>query len=342
MSGENMVVIDEPEIIEQKPEALTEESLREEGTSDYQIELAKKHGLIKEPEKKEDGEHQEQPEVKAEAGKSEEKEELDIEALDSFEKVHELFEQKPEQFRTLPNYLKAQYHNAKGLYKRAKEESEKRREVEQERDFLKVQDKGAMVRLSKIREALSNPDELTVEQLQALVGEAEQIQDGQKTETPETKELAARRAQDALQSRVNDLTKFGQANYDNFIELIEMADEVAKQNTFYGQIFQQALQDVNVTEHQLAKIIEDTARLNPNYGKAKTNGKAENNTNTSENIADRITKNANKRTSSAAIGGGRGRRVISHDDLTPEDAANMSYAEYKKLPEETRKRLLMG
>jgi len=58
--------------------------------------------------------------------------------------------------------------------------------------------------------------------------------------------------------------------------------------------------------------------------------------------AEKANKNASKTKSSASIPSGGGRKLISEDDLTPEEGAMLTKEQWIKLRPETTKRLSMG
>lgn len=82
----------------------------------------------------------------------------------------------------------------------------------------------------------------------------------------------------------------------------------------------------------------ELSNFHPKHGKA--NAEAEQTGNkTSKEELERIERNANKRSSSASISGGT-RRLVSMEDITPEEAINLPPNQWLKLPEKVRERLL--
>jgi hypothetical protein len=95
-------------------------------------------------------------------------------------------------------------------------------------------------------------------------------------------------------------------------------------------------------QYNAADMTYDLAKEHPQYGK-KTNANGSKNGETAvdgnpEDV-ERAVKNANRRGSSAILNGGGSRRVAL-DELTPEQAARLPDAEFRKLPKATRERLL--
>ncbi len=357
---ENQVFVpDPPAKIE--PDNITEEALRENGMSEEEIAIAKDQGMISEPKKDgEDGKKAEEPPKPAEPKKDEEKEDgkdskepqkkdaLDVEALDSFEKVHELYEKSPEKFRNLPKNVKALYHNSKGLYKKAKTEEQRRHELERKSEFEKVRNKGAEMRLDKVKEILKK-DDLTIEDIEKVLDEGQVAVDNALNKAKETDDDTddEQKAEQMARDRLIEANKLGQTEYGNFAGIIRMAEAVMAEKPRYQKMrYQKMLDDVlvdeNATEKDLVDLVVGIAKMHEDFDKSpgspgKKNGAPPKGDD--ENVS-RMIKNSEKKPSSASIGGGRGGTVKSYDELTPEDALLMSDADYAKLPDKVRERLL--
>lgn len=335
----NQVVIEEPEVINPSTDGMTDE----------EISKAKEYGLIKEEPK----------ENKKTEIKNEEKEEkhpplpeINVDDLDSFEKVHDLYQTKPEAFYKLPRHVKNLYHNSKGLYKKLKEEEERRKDLENKSDFTKVQEAGSKARLERIRARLKNPENLTVEELNEILGG--EVKEEKPEEKPLTKkdleDIEAKKNEDLkkkqdsqqkVQRRILDAEAYANANikdltdgkYQELQAVVDLAEEMAKQKPRYMRMINDAFLNDEMTESEVVDVILDIARLNPKWG-TPVNGEKKDAT------VDRMVKNANKQQTSASLNGGKGSRVVTYDDLTPEDAVKLSQAQWNALPDKVRKRIM--
>jgi hypothetical protein len=349
--AENVVTLNEP--VTEEPQVITEESLQDDGLSPEEIAMAKEQGMIQKPEK-EEGEEEKKEAKKVEKKEPEdeqEPDEINVEELDSFEKVHALFESKPDDFRKLPKHVRALYHNSKGLYKKAKTAEQKRQEIEKTAQFQTLQEKGAKMKLEKVAEALKKED-LTVEELQEILGQSveapkEEKNDGKDDARKE--ELANQQAQ-YMQARLAEAEKLGKTEYEDFDDITARAIDYIYKTNDKGQILQgqdgqplvknrlyyKALNDAllsdDVTEMELVNLVVDISKLNPKEVKKKE-------VETNENV-ERIVKNASKKPSSASVGSGGGGRTKTYDELTPEDITNMDQTEFNKIPADIVKRLM--
>ena len=318
-----------------KENVVTEEAMREEGFMDEEIASAKEHGIIR---KEKANEHDGKQVNAGKDNKVEDKksdvpgESFKIEDLDSFEKVHEIYEKQPDKFRELPRNIKALYHNSKGLYKRAKIEEQKRADLEKKMEYDALKNKAAEIKVQKIQEALKG-DKITVEDLEAIIG-------GYKPETreePDNKEDEQKRQAEFIQSRIAEADKLGRTEYEDFDHIVTLAQAVVSSKPRQAKLLQDALTDESVSEKELVDLVVDIARLNKDFG-TKSEKEVVNAAPTDEKV-ERMLKNSQKKPTSASLGGGSGSRTKSYDDLTAEDVTRMSLEDYKKLPEAVRRRL---
>ncbi len=321
------------EIGEESPDVvdkLDEDQLREDGVTETEIEKAKEHGLLKEEveeENKEEVEEKPKEEVK-------EKEDL-LETLDSFEKVHDVFVNKPEEFRKFPKYVKALYHNSKGLYKQAKSELQRRQSLESESELNAVKNKGALIKLDRIKETLKK-ENLTVEDLEAIINDVQEKQE-EKVEPEKEEGLSDEKAK-YVQEKLQDAEQLGRVEVDHFDEVLNIAQEVVNEKPRYRTLLQQALIDEETSEKDVVDLVVDIAKLSDKY-KDLSEPKEEDKK-TVSSTSERIIKNSEKKPSSASVGSGGGRVKKSYAELTPEDAVNMSNEDFMKIPDEHRRRLL--
>lgn len=328
-----------------KENVVTEETMRDEGFLDEEIASAKEHGIIrKEKANEHDGKQVDagskdakQKDVSDLGDKSKQADKdgaFKIEDLDSFEKVHEIYEKQPDKFRELPRNIKALYHNSKGLYKRAKIEEQKRTDLERRMEYDALHNKVNGVKVQKIQEALK-ADKITVEDLEAIIS-------GGKPETrPEPEDNKAdeqKRQAEFVQSRIAEADKLGKTEYDNFDEIVTLAQGVLSQKPRQAKLLQDALVDETVSEKDLVDMVVDIARLHKDFGKKAEKDDPVHAGPTDEKV-ERMLKNSQKKPTSASLGGGSGNRTKSYDDLTAEDVTRMSLEDYKKLPEAVRRRL---
>ncbi len=326
--------------------------------SPMELELAKKHDVKIEDKsadktaEKSESKSVEKIEDKVTEPKKAEESEIPVDDLDSFEKLHDLYQSKPEAFYKLPKNIKQLYHSQKGLYKKMKDEEDKRKKYEDEIGLNKIQNSVAKIKLDRIKARLANPQDLTVEELEDLIEEKKEIQDDNKPLTKKDleefegkKKAEAEKVRDEESAKVSarnekiknteayaieNLSDLTANKYDNFDDVVELAKEVMSKKARYASTFTQALNG-DANEQEIAEIIVDIARLNPRWGEsAKTEKKA------NESV-DKLVKNATKQQTSATLAGGRGAREIHiSEDMDPEEAAKV----WDKIPREIRHKIL--
>ena len=353
MSEENQVIIPEEPV---KEESVSIDN-QLDGLTDEERQMAEKHDLLKKEEKDQDDQKKDESKKEDQDEKKEKQPKtLQEEDYDTFDKVHDLYENNKDAFYSLPRSIKNQYHNAKGLFKRVKEEEAKRKQLEDDGGYNKLQDsiaKAKIERLAKrIQEAKIDPENkgLTVEELEQLIDmQQKQEDDGnrpltvkdlealkqkeaeeQKKTQKQEQERQERVAEKIKETEIYAKTKISSltdGKYEKFEEVVALAHDVAKTKPRFAKQIADVLNGEDPIEDVVDTVIS-IAKINPNYGKTMTD-------------VDRIEKNAAKTKTSANITGGKGGRVVSYDDLTPEDAARLTKDQYEKLPREVRRRLLM-
>lgn len=323
---DEQIVIDEQQSGEKTWQAEEDTGLE---LSAGEIEIAKKHGLIKgEEEKKEegieieDGEHKEQSDTKAK-----DKEEKEVETP--------TFEQVEEDEKLISKYSK----NEKALYWKWKTDKSKRQEAQKKVNELNEKLKEAVdsgvsgKKLEKIKELLKNPDSLTIESLQAVLDE--------KIE-PEKKDNELDNAQ-AIQQKValkaQFAEKIGSSKYDNFDKISNLAKEVilADASKTYQKLIDESFLNDDVDENMLVERVVSIARMSPKFNDVMNQVDPEAKAN-----ANRVIENSKKKVSSASVTGASGKRIISESELTPELAAKLTTQQWNKLKPETRQRILKG
>jgi hypothetical protein len=311
--------------------------------SPMELELAKKHEVKVE----------EKPKV--EEKKAEEKKpepEIPLEDLDSFEKLHDLYQAKPDAFYKLPKNIKQLYHSQKGLYKRMKEEEEKRKSYEDDAGLKKIQESVARIKLDRIKSRLANPEGLTVEEMQELIDEKKETQNDDKPLTKkdleefeaskknkaeeesqqeiERKKVVFNKIKSTEEYAIENIADLTASKYDNFDDVVALAQDVMKSKARYATVFNQALNG-EANEQEIAEIIVDIAKLSPKWGESvKTEKK-------NDEAVDKLVKNSTKQQTSATLTGGRGTRDIHiSEDMDPEDAAKV----WDKIPRDMRHKIL--
>ena len=311
--------------IEDTPEVVEEEAVDidfSDATKEEQ-DLATSHGITNK--EKIDGEHEEQPKVSKEDNSNKE-EEGEVE--------EPTFEQVEENEKLVDKYNK----NEKALYWKWKSDKVKRQEAQKERD--EIVDKYGLDRvkalaydskMEKLNKLLES-DSLTVEDIKSILNEEVKASTEEVPANVDViKQKVAQKAQFA--------EKIGESKYDNFKAIANLAKEVIqndKSGTYQSLIDQSFIND-NVDENTLVERIVSIAKMSDKYNDISKSVKAEDKVNVNKALA-----NSKKKISSAALPSSGGRRVVSHEDLTVEDAAKLSNEDWGKLPQKTKKRILMG
>lgn len=300
-----------------------------------------------------------------------------VENKESIEKVDnkkKSFEDMEKNENTIGEYTK----NEQALYFKWKSDKKARQEAQAERDLKIVQEKVLRTELDKAREegnltvgklnAINkllngDPEDITIEAIQEIL--AANVKKAVEEEKPLTKsDLLAIEAEKAEKekavaesnknfvTRMNTLEEYGKTKFEDYDEVIASAKEVLDGKAELPEVIDRAdiarrlvekINDFKNDEDDISDFVLGIAKLNPNYGKKKVeSGKSEGSKKVSSEDIDKIVKNAAKGASSATVNGGNARRVVSHDNLTIEDAAKLTPEQYMKLPKEVRTRLLQS
>lgn len=306
---ESTVTLPEETVVEQTEETLTKEELAD----------VEKLGLNK----KEDDEHQEQPDAKTKDNTKEKEEEVD---------EHPTFEQIDQNKDLLKKYNK----NEQALYWKYKSDRRKRQEAEESAEELKAKLELNSVReqdyKSKIQKAIElikdeNKDLTAAELLKVLDYESvnEKVKEVEKKETTD---------QEKFQKRIAFIEEMGKAQHEDFDNLIEMAKEVVTTIPRYQMFFRQLLVDPSIDAQDVIDEVIEIAKKNPKFSKGKEASAAD------KEKVEKAIKNSAKKTSSASVSSG-GNRIIPESELTLADAAKLSVEQWRKLKPETKKRLSM-
>lgn len=330
-------IVDKP-VVENKEEVVIVDAL--DGLEDKEKDLATKQGVKKE----------------APVDKKEENTEQDL----SFEKVEN------DEKNLLTKYNK----NEQALYWKWKHDKAERQTAQREYELSTVREKALKKeleslrsnhdisdsKLKKVNELLTGPqDNITIEAIQAILAQSAQADDSD--DRPLTKkdlnELSEKQKQEQREfeekqkfvvGRINSAESIGKSKYDNFDDAINMAQEVINGKIELPDMLtadeiakklNERIANKELDPEKVADFVVSIAKLNPNFGKKQSPTRKE----TDDNI-DRIIKNASKATSSAAVSGGNGRRMVSLENLTVDDAAKLSPKQWADLPVHVRKRIL--
>ncbi len=310
-----------------------------------EVKLAEEVGLTPK-EEEEDGEHAEhsEPETSKDKEVETKEDEKEVEETPTFDDVEQ-------DEKLLDKYDS----NAKAFYWKWKNDKHKRQEAQKELEELKANTDLDTLKqnvygkkLDAIKVALADPD-LTVEKLQAIIDSQQPAEDKSapltkadlediKLKEAKEEELKEKQTRE-FATRVLTTEKIGKAKYDNFDDIVKLAQDVVdndKSGT-YQEVLANAFSDENINEEALMERVINIAKLSPQYGELGKSVKAED-----KNKVDRAIKNSKKKVSSAAVGTSGSKRIVNEDELTPDDASQMSTTQWIKLKPETQKRLLGG
>jgi hypothetical protein len=326
-------------VIEEVAEAKEEESFDIEGLTNEEVDLAKEHGLYKEEEKpkeEEDALHKKQSKAKTqEDSKSEEggekSEEVSEEDI-TFEMVENDKDGKLYKKLSRPN--RALYHRFKAHKERMFEAEKEAKELKEKLATINT-DELSSKKIKKIQDALQDTTSpITIELLESIINEKSEPKNEEEKKAEEIKFVqmkVGRKAQHA--------EDIGKAQYENFENIYKLASEVisADKSGTYQRLIDESFMDDNVDENMLVERVVNIARLSPKFDDVVNQVDPE-----KKEKEDRVLKNSKKKVSSASIGSSGGRRIISENELTCEQASRLSLDQWTALKESTKERILMG
>ena len=349
------VVIDEPK--ENAPaEELTREAVEKAGFSDEEIVMAEKQGIIKKPAEPSDADKK-----KADAEK---KKTDDKTQKETGEKTREELEKKffvdgkelepQEEVELTDKYNR----NEKGLYFKAKKDHLKKQKAQNERDLLKIktaeQDKELADLKKKVAELNGEiiPDEEDPNRIITAAELKEELDKKDKAKKDE--DIQEQEKREKAKTKLESISKIGKKKYTDFDKTMGLAKEVlatqleksararALHETYLSAIVLSDNEGTAESEELVADIAYEIGKLHPDY-KTGTSVSDKNEAKIKSEKAnlEKILANKEKQKSSAAIGGsGGGQRVISEDDLTPQDIKGWEQNRYNALSRRTKDRLL--
>jgi len=318
---EEEVLIDVPVVEEETNEKLDTSELSPE-----ELEMAVEQGLIEKD--GEDKEDKEEKEVEEEESTTE---------PESFEQMEEVFEKDNKKFhKDFKSNEKALYFKYKKEKLRRQEYSKELEELKAEKELGSIKGKVSTDRLAKVREALNSGEELTVDSLRELIGDAEVKDDGRMTqEEHEAKVKQGQMTQQAYNDRVMLAEQIGISKYPNFDKISAVAEEVAKGDKDALQIIADAFTDKNIDEGTIVEKVVKVARMHPKFKEMTQLASPE-----EKEEVNRAIKNSKKAKSSASLGSSGKSMQKRESELSPSDVANTSTGEWRKLSEKTQERLL--
>ena len=325
-----------------------------EGLGSKEAEMAKKHGLVEEKavEKAEEPKQEVKPDPKPEA--KEEK------APDS----------------DLPSEYGKFTPNEKALYWERKKERTKRQRAEAENEILQLRVRTMEKELADAKKTkpdsektagdAKKDEDLDLDDLlkenEGTKTEAEkpltltdlEKHEKEKAEKEETERATTEAKAKQLKSRLAEFEIEAREKLPDFDAVADMAREILEkgEEVFDGDDVRvdAARNRAEAALHAIAnamswekgqktpaELVYDLGRLHPKYKNGARGG--------AEKVVppeqmERMLENAGKRSSAALPGGNGSRRVVSEDEITPEQAAKLSVGQYQKLSKATRERLL--
>lgn len=346
------------------PEQPTPEEMKDAGLSAREIEAAERHGMVAKPEKPEE-KKKEEPKPEAKTGETPQEKAKETPKDESW--IDEA---------DLPEGWTGWSANERGLYRSTKKERVRRQRAELERDREAVKAKALEQELENLRKtspagkdgkekpgaedplgdlfgdeagADKKPRYLTREDLEAYEKE--------KQETAQKREAGRVEKATLLSAKLEEFEAEAQEKWEDFDRVAVLAKDILQNG---AKLFedadarelaeiraQRALDGIrNALDWQTgqktpAELVYELGRMHPKF-KNKDAGENPARDGDDPEKAKRALENARRR-SSAAVGGGNGSaRLVAEDELTIEQAAKLSDAQFAKLRPETRRRLLGG
>jgi len=272
------------------------------------------------------------------------KQKKEAEVLES--KIANNVELTPEEEHKHLGYLD---RRGQGQYFRMKKEIRKRQELQSKNDFLEMKLKALD---DKINAISNNKEEIDDDELdQPAMKKDIRAEVDKKTKEENEKlrasEEEAKKAAREIEQRWNDAEVEGRAaEPDEFDYRVDLATKVMKEDT--AGVYRAKMYDELMNpKGNVIQLAYKLAKLHPDYqedGGAKLNGKedneGENDTkDKGKEKIDRMLKNS-QRNSSASLSRGTGKRRIAFKDITQDDAADMTFEQWSKLPKEEQERLM--
>ena len=361
--AENKVTIEVPVKEESKPvieEKVTEEQLAEGGFSEEEIAMAKDQGTIAKDEedksKEEDSDDDDSKEEDSEEDKGEkdqdskDKKPEDKDKDDSDKGKSEEKEPEEGSLEAEQKLVNGFNKNEKALYHKQKRERKNRQRAETERDLLKVQNAGSRKTIEALEAKLkAKKDDIDSDLDDDDDDEGEGKPKGEDFVTKadldkrdadkKAKEDEAMATSQRLAEDERD-TKLNVEEFPAFDAVIDLAREVMNgdKTNYHAMTLGRAAADPMANASEVAYSI---GKLHPDYLKVASKAQGGKESNKESDKVEKIINNSKKKSSSASMGGGSGgSRTVAEEDMTVEDTDGISTADWDKLSEATRERLL--
>lgn len=362
------------EVVETTDEEMTSEEMKELGFNEKEIELAKSQKLTKKVEVKKDESSKMQGQEKKIEILKEKKDDIKKSADDDLtpEEEHKKLisyndneralywsmkkdRRKRQEAETARDYALVQLKAKDQLIQELKSGKIKSEPEPEEKDPLDELDDDAM---------LTKKDYLALQK----------SRDEKERKKKEAVETEQREKQQAVSLRLQEYEIKGKQEYSDFDKVVALANNLISNNEKIFLVTQNENESDEEYESRslimgkkkakVAKMIRDCiiafdkgddffgytpadmiyeiGTMHPDYGKNKEDESKFKKIKMDDAKTEKVIENANRRMSSAAVGGGSGKRIISADDLTLQQIAELSETEFAKLPKQVREDVLMG
>jgi len=317
--------------------SITVDEAKEMGLNESEISMGKEHGDIvdKKPDEKDTKNENEDKDDKDDKDKDTKPKEEDKPDKDTKAKKEDGKEDiDPEKEA---DAIKDYTPNEKAQYFMRKKERSKRQKADRKAELLEVKNQALRDKLKgfeKGDDKLDLDDELDKD----LNNDNEPVTKGDLKKIEEKKGEQVEKAK-AISASLDDRYADARVEDANFDKLCDLANEVMKEDAKEGGIY--AVKLIKLAEDEegdIAGYIKKLAKLHDKYD--EVGKEADTTDKDTKKETDQIITNATKRTSSASVSSGSGRRIVSEADLTIEDAAILSDDAWGKLKPETRERIL--
>lgn len=332
----------EEQVVDAASSVVNEAEAAQGGLSPEEIAMGKKHGVIKPEAKADEGKKEgDKTSTEEKAGGAEEV--VEEEVILPAEAAEEDLDPEKEA-DLVATYSK----NEKSLYWQAKKERIKRQTAQREKEHTAIQLASARRELETLKSGKAKPKAEGEEGAEVVEGEDDE--DTRVMTVGEYKKMLKEQNQKRGEQDVKaqeTVTRLEQqeaefkVDHPDFDEVSDLAKEMMDKNKAYAQMMLVAASDPN---ENAADVVYRIGQLHPKYKKAGTQaeGKDPKDGKKPKNDAEKAITNASKKQTSASVtsGAGGAKRIVAEEDLTVDDVAAMTPADYARLSSKTRERIL--
>jgi len=362
------------EVVETKDEEMTADELKELGFNEKEIESAKEQKLTKKVEVKKD-------ELKKVQGE-EKKAEVLKEKKDDIKKSVDDDLSPEDEHKKLNSYNdneRALYWETK-KNRRKRQEAETARDYAlvqlKAKDQLIAELKSGKVKSEPEPEEKDPLDELDDD---AMLTKKDYValqksRDDKERKKQEKIEAEQRQQQQVVSARLQEYEIKGKQDYKDFDKVVSLANDLIANNEKIFSVTQNENESdeeyesrsltISKKKAKVTKMIRDwfiavdrgddsfgytpadlayeIGTMHPDYGKKKEDESKGKEQKMDDAKTEKVIENASRRMSSASVGGGSGKRVVSADELSLRQIAELSEAEFAKLPKVVRDKALYG